>query len=358
VFHAPPTVGGRFSALSVFGLVPAALVGVDVTGLLERARAIAIASSESVPATQNPSLQLGVTLGILANAGIDKLTFHCSPSIASFPAWLEQLVAESTGKNGFGIIPVDAEAQMDPESYGRDRVFVGLGLEGDGDEQVGARLDALVAAGHPIVHKQLTDSLDLGAEMFQWELATAAAGVVLGINPFNQPDVQLAKTLAKEAMEAQGIEQGDSRPSYLDATDIEALGSALKGWAKAHPGDYLALHAYLAPSTENEKKLQQIRGILATQLSIASTVGFGPRFLHSTGQLHKGGANNGLFLQLVDEPQQDESVPETEYTFGKLISAQALGDLTALSQRGRRVLGINLGANAGDGLAKVLDALK
>ncbi len=357
VFHAPPTVGGRFSALCVFGLVPASLLGIDIAGLLDRARAIAIASSASIPATQNPSLQLGVTLGLLAKAGVDKLTFLCSPSIASFPAWLEQLIAESIGKDGRSIVPVDGEALADAESYGRDRVFVGLSLEGDGDEEIGARLDALAAAGHPVVHKLLTDKLDLGAEIFQWELATAAAGAVLGINPFNQPDVQLAKSLAKEAMASQGDSRYAAVEHEVDSADKETIDRALVGWATANPGDYLAIHAYVAPSTGNENRLQQIRTILANRLSLASTLGFGPRFLHSTGQLHKGGANKGLFLQLVDQPQQDIQVPETDFSFGKLIEAQALGDLQALSQRGRRILRVNLGTNASEGLDSVLAAL-
>jgi transaldolase/glucose-6-phosphate isomerase len=340
----------------VFGLVPAALVGVDIVGLLERSNAMATACSALVPPTRNPSLQLGVTLGLLAKAGIDKLTFQCSRSIVSFPAWIEQLVAESTGKEGTGIVPVDGEAQLDAESYSRDRVFVGLSLKGDGDERIGAHLDALAAAGHPVVHKLLSDKLDLGAEMFQWELATAAAGAVLGINPFNQPDVQLAKNLAKEAMASLGDGKGEAQ-NEVDSVDEHALANALANWAKANPGDYLAVQAYLAPSEENETRLQQIREILANRLSLASTLGFGPRFLHSTGQLHKGGANNGLFLQVVDEPREDTPVPETDFTFGRLIEAQALGDYNALVQRGRSVLRVNLGTKTIEGLDKILAVL-
>ncbi len=357
VFHAPPTVGGRNSALCLFGLVPAALVGADVAGLLESAGAMAIASSASVPAAQNPSLQLGVTLGVLAEVGIDKLIFECSPSIASFPAWIEQLVAESIGKEGKGIVPVDGETLLDPDSYSRDRVFVGISLAGDGDETIGARLDALSVAGHPVVHKVLESRNDLGAEMFLWELATAAAGAVLGINPFDQPDVQLAKSLAKEAMESKGDADGETSEIQVEKTDTNGLTDALAEWASVSPGDYLALQAYLAPSTENESKLQTIRSVLGERLTVASTLGFGPRFLHSTGQLHKGGTNNGLFLQFVDEPKQDLPVPETDFTFGELLAAQALGDFRALKQRGRRVLRINLGADAGLGLDMVREAL-
>ncbi len=354
IFHAPPTVGGRYSALCVFGLLPAALVGADVEGILDRARAMATASSAAVPATRNPGLQLGVTLGLLAEAGIDKLTFHCSPTIRSFPAWIEQLVAESIGKEGRCIAPVDGETLLNPESYAPDRVFFGISLSGDGDEAIGARLDTLVAAGHPVVNMVLDDTLDLGAEIFLWELATAAAGAVLGINPFDQPDVQLAKSLAKEAMAATADDDAASAPCGVDAVDSDALASALADWGRTNPGDYVAVHAYVAPSTENETRLQNIRSLLGKRFGLATTLGFGPRFLHSTGQLHKGGANNGLFLQLVDESQFDVPVPETDFTFGKLIAAQAMGDYRALVQRNRRILRVNLGLDATAGLDLVL----
>ncbi len=356
VFQAPSSVGGRYSALCVFGLVPAAIVGADVGGLIERARSMAAACSASIPASKNPSLELGVTLAVLANNGIDKVTFLSSPAIASFPAWIEQLVAESVGKEGKGIVPIDGEAPMEPESYSRDRMFVGLSLARDGDDYLRARLDELVAAGHPVVHMPLLEKIDLGAEIFRWELATAAVGSVLGIHPFNQPDVQLAKSLAKEAMASNG--DTDSRPDEdtVDADNTPVLTARFAEWAKANPGDYLAVQAYVAPSSENETKLQGIRTALAKQLGVPSTLGFGPRFLHSTGQLHKGGANNGLFLQLVDEPQHDMEVPETDFTFGELIAAQALGDYRALTQRGRRVLRVNLGTNCSAGLDRVREA--
>ena len=357
VFHAPPTVGGRNSSLCVFGLVPAALVGADVGGLLESARSMATASSAAVPTSENPSLQLGVTLAVLANAGIDKLTFVNSPTIASFPAWIEQLVAESIGKDGKGIVPVDGEAPKDPDTYSRDRVFVGLSLAGDGDEGIPVRLDALAAAGHPVVHTPLQDKIDLGAEMFRWELATAAAGAVLGINPFNQPDVQLAKSLAKEAMASKGDAVAGPDEDTVGVSDTPELAKAFADWARANPGDYLAVQAYVAPSEENEAKLQEIRTTLGGRLGLASTIGFGPRFLHSTGQLHKGGANNGLFLQLVDEPKEDIPVPETGFTFAELIKAQAIGDAKALTQRGRRVLRVNLGPDTVTGLDKVREAV-
>jgi transaldolase/glucose-6-phosphate isomerase len=207
------------------------------------------------------------------------------------------------------------------------------------------------------VHKVLEERIDLGAEMFHWELATAAAGAVLSINPFNQPDVQLAKNLAKEAMESTGDSKGEAIVNAVDATDSDSLAKALADWANANPGDYLALHAYVPPSTENESQLQSIRSVLGKRLELASTLGYGPRFLHSTGQLHKGGADNGIFLQLVDQPKHDVPVPETDFTFGELIAAQALGDFKALTQRGRRVLRINLGADANVGLENVREAV-
>ena len=351
VFGAPSTVGGRYSALSVFGLVPAALIGVDIKRLLERAASMAAASSGSTKASENPSLQLGVTLAELALEGIDKVTFFGSPTIGALPIWIEQLVAESVGKNGKGIVPVDGEADVAPDTYGRDRLFVALCLAGDDD--VARRLDALEAAGHPVVSTVLEDKFDVGAEMFRWELATAAAGAVLGINPFDQPDVQLAKSLAKEAMASKGDATTGPDADIVDAEDGAALSSAFNEWAQASPGDYLALQAYVAPSAAVAAELQVIRTALGQRLGLASTIGFGPRFLHSTGQLHKGGANNGLFLQLVDEPREDMPVPETEFTFAELIEAQAIGDAKALTQRGRRVLRVNLGSDTLAGLEKV-----
>lgn len=357
IFLAPPSVGGRYSSLSVFGLVPAGLVGAEVGELLQSARSMAQASSGVTPASRNPSLRLGVTLGTLATEGIDKLTFLCSPALASFPAWIEQLVAESLGKDGKGIVPVDGEIVAGPESYSRDRIFVGLSLAGDGDREVRTHLDRLAEAGHPVVSMTLERTIDLGAEMYRWELATAAAGVVLGIHPFNQPDVQLAKRLAKEAMASKDTAGDDASGLALDSDDETGLKSGIDKWAVSNPGDYLCIQAYLHASTEHVAKLQDIRTTLGSRLGVASTLGFGPRFLHSTGQLHKGGANNGLFLQLVDEPASDIAVPETDFTFGELIAAQALGDYRALSQRGRRILRVNLGKDAKAGLESVREAV-
>jgi transaldolase/glucose-6-phosphate isomerase len=360
VFLAPPDVGGRYSALTVFGLVPAALIGVDVRGLLDRARRMAEACGSVVASHENPGLSLGAALGQFALAGCDKVTFVVSPSLDALPAWLEQLIAESTGKDGRGIVPVAEEVLAGPEVYSNDRVFVHLRLGGQKQSDANANLAAAENAGHPVIRIQLAEKLDLGQEFFRWEVAVAAAGAVLGIHPFNQPDVELAKQLARKAMAKKGSEQKDAAQTISVAQPAE-LRKAVSSWlGNARPGDYIALQAYLAPSPETTGRLQDLRHRLRERPRLATTLGYGPRFLHSTGQLHKGGQNTGLFLQLVDEPTSDLPVPETDYTFGALIQAQALGDYQALKQRGRRVLRVQLGGDTARGLlhlSAVLDGL-
>ena len=355
VIDAPSDVGGRYSALSPFGLVPAALIGASVTRLLTRTKVMAEASSPTVPADENPGLVLGAVLGELALAGVDKVTFTTSPALAAFPAWIEQLVAESTGKNGMGILPVDSEPRVPPESYGNDRLFVNIELAGDDPPNNQVDLNAIAEAGHPVVRIELAERADLGQEMFRWEMATAAAGAVLGINPFDQPDVQLAKELAKRAMAepAGGSEAADG--GSISITDTAVLGQELDGWTQVRAGDYVAIQAYLPPTSETVAALQRIRQTVGRRTGVATTLGIGPRFLHSTGQLHKGGPNTGRFLQLVDEPSEDVAVPETDYSFGTLIEAQALGDYRALLQRDRRVLRINLGSDVAGGLRRLLE---
>lgn len=361
VFQAPPDVGGRYSALTVFGLVPAALIGLDVHQLLDRAWRMAEASAFYVPEPENPGLILGAALGELALAGRDKVTFLAQPSLEAFPAWLEQLIAESTGKDGKGIVPVADEPLGPTEVYGPDRLFVHLRLEEDAGEDQDTKVTALEAAGHPVIRIHLREKGDLGQEFFRWEVAVAAAGAVLGIHPFNQPDVQLAKDLARQAM-VQGDtvigEQGRGGEGEVSAAQTETLARALGIWlAEARPGDYVALQAYLAPTPETTAALQDIRLMLRDRLQLATTLGYGPRFLHSTGQLHKGGPNTGLFLQLVDDPVDELPVPETGYTFGTLIRVQALGDYQALMQRGRRVLRVHLGSDGVSGLKGLLEVL-
>jgi transaldolase/glucose-6-phosphate isomerase len=371
--EAPPDVGGRYSALTPFGLVPAGLMGVDLDELLARGREMAAACAGEVAAADNPGLRLGAALGELTLAGRDKVTFAATPGLASFPLWLEQLIAESTGKIGRGIVPVAGEPLGPPEAYGDDRFFVGLAL-GDEDAGLAERLAALERAGHPVARFRLAAPADLAREMFRWEVAVAAAGAVIGVHPFNQPDVQLAKELAGKAMKelaaaaaggggGRGGEAGGGSGAGADASgggvvvraaDPAALGRALAAWLSgAEPGTYLGLHAYLAPTDAHDAALAGLQAELSRRTRFATTLGYGPRFLHSTGQLHKGGPPSGRFLQLVDEPDGDLPVPETSYTFGTLIRAQAQGDRQALLQRGRRVLRVDLGGDVPGGLANL-----
>jgi transaldolase/glucose-6-phosphate isomerase len=359
VFQAPPDVGGRYSALSVFGTVPAALIGIDVHQLLERASRMAEAASFSVTEPANPALVLGAALGELAAGGRDKVTFLTSQRLAAFPAWLEQLIAESTGKNGKGIVPIAGEPPAGPASYGSDRFFVSLTLDGDADAGTAPAMRALEGASFPVGHFRLADPYDLAQEILRWEIAVAAAGAVLGIQPFDQPDVQLAKDLARQAMAstpATGSTAGapdDTVPAADTVRLRRTLGDLL---GSAREGDYLAVQAYLAPDEQTTRAIDTLRAAVRDRTRIATTAGYGPRFLHSTGQLHKGGPNSGIFLQLIDEPREDLPIPETEYTFGRLIRAQAKGDHQALVQRGRRVLSVNLGPDAAAGLEQLTGA--
>lgn len=354
VFNASPDVGGRYSALTSFGLVPAALIGADLRELLARGRAMAEACTG--PAGSNPGLRLGAALGELARAGRDKLTFLASRGIESLPDWIEQLVAESTGKSGRGIVPVVGERLAEAHVYRNDRFFVGL-LLGE-DRPLDARLSELEAAGHPVARFRLADQADLGREMFRWEMATAAAGAVLGINPFDQPDVQLAKELANRAMKERASGASLGPADEVLAADAGPLGSALLHWLEGiGEGTYLGVHAYLPSIPETTEALHEIQARLRDRTRLATTLGYGPRFLHSTGQLHKGGPETARFLQLVDEPEPDLPVPETDFTFAALIRAQADGDRKALEQRGRRVMRLNLGRDIPGGLARLQEAL-
>jgi transaldolase/glucose-6-phosphate isomerase len=355
VFEATPDVGGRYSALTAFGLVPAAIIGVDVRRLVDHAWRMMEASAVCVPESHSPALRLGATLGELALDDVDKVTFLVSPSLAAFPSWLEQLVAESTGKDSTGILPVADEPVGTPDVYGGDRFFVYLAYVGDQDDEQAAQVDALEEAGYPVARIRLYEKEDIGAEIFRAELAVAAASSVMGIHPFNQPDVQHAKELARRAM-AGGLDAGDVDEVSVD--DIQALDAAVAGWlSTARPGDYVSLQAYLQPGEATTETLGRIRLGLRDQLGIATTVGYGPRFLHSTGQFHKGGTNSGLFLQLVDDTTDDVEVPDAGYTFGELIAAQSLGDYQALITADRRVLRVNLGSDPVAGLAGLEEAL-
>lgn len=364
VFLAPPDVGGRYSALTVFGLVPAALIGVDVRRVLDRARGMAEASGPGVRCQDNPGLRLGAALGELTLAGRDKVTFFVPRALAALPSWIEQLIAESTGKDRKGIVPIVDEPPGTVDAYGRDRVFAHVRMTGGDTPDLEASIRALEAAGHPVIHTELTEKADLGQEFFRWEVAVAAAGAVLGIQPFNQPDVQLAKDLAQQAMQrgsaaTQPRTGKAAMPDEVAADQREVLVGALRTWlVTARPGDYVGIHAYLAPTGATTAALQALRQTLRDRLRVATTVGYGPRFLHSTGQLHKGGPDSGLFLQIVDDPSHDLAVPETDYTFGALIRAQALGDLAALRQRGRRLVRVNLGRDVTGGLARLTEVVR
>lgn len=346
-----PSVGGRYSALSVFGLVPAALHGVDLGGLLGSAAEMADACRR--PATANPGLQLGATIGEAAAAGRDKLTIFTSPRLASFGDWAEQLVAESTGKSGTGIVPVVGEPIRTAEDYGDDRCFVLVTLATERDPQLDGVVDELERLGHPVIRLQLADPIEIGGEFVRWEVATAMAGLVLEIDPFDQPNVQESKDATKALLEAFRDRGSLPTPAPLVAAegvtayaDAEALGDqpvtvdgALRALLeRAQAGDYLALLAYLPQDPRTEEALQRLRDDLGRAMGIATTLGFGPRFLHSTGQLHKGGPASGLFLQLTADPQRDLPIPGWDETFATLVAAQALGDLQSLQRRGRRAL--------------------
>ena len=336
VFLNPPDLGGRYSVLSYFGLVPAALIGIDVVALLDRADRMREDCAPSVPAQDNPGAWLGATIGALALQGRDKLTLVTSPSIASLGLWVEQLIAESTGKDGKGIVPIEGEPVLTPDHYGSDRLFVHLRLEGDDNGGTDASMAALESAGHPVVRLELRDKYDLGGEFFRWEFATAVAGAVLGIHPFNQPDVQQAKELTEQALH--------EYQTTGELPRIEVSGSLHDLLSKAGPGDYLAIMSYVRQTPDTDRELAALRREAMERYRIATTHGYGPRFLHSTGQLHKGGADSGLFFQITADHKEDLEVPGMPYTFRDLVNAQALGDLRALSAKGRRVAKRHLGS--------------
>ncbi len=348
-FLNPPDIGGRYSALSYFGLVPAALGGVDVSGVLDRAATMVQACSPSVPAGENPGAWLGAVFAEAAKVGRDKITIVAPPAIQSFGVWAEQLIAESTGKEGKGLVPVADEALGTPQVYGNDRLFVRLALPGDDEPSA---LAALGKAGHPVVTLKLSDPLAIGAEFFRWEYAIAVAGAILGLNVFDQPNVQEAKDLTRKVLSEGNpptVGQGIRWAGQSGAT-LEAAIQSLLGQARA--GDYVALLAFIAPSPEHDRALNSIRLAIRDSHRVATTVGYGPRYLHSTGQLHKGGPNTGVFLQLVGDDPHDVPIPGEKFSFGVLKQAQALGDFQALRNHGRRVLRLQL-ADVAQGLAKI-----
>jgi transaldolase/glucose-6-phosphate isomerase len=356
VFEAPSDVGGRYSALTPFGLVPAALTGLDLSTLLGRAWSASEASAFCVEAPNNAGLELGAALGELAEAGRDKVTFVTSESLAAFPAWQEQLIAESTGKDDTGIVPVDGEALAGPDAYGDDRVFVYFELADDDADDTTEAVEALADAGHPVLHFRLDDRYDLAREMYRWEMGVASAGAILGIHPFNQPNVEAAKRLAKEAMQGDGSDS-DAQTRTISGDDEGALDQAVADWLDAADDtSYVAVQAYLPSTSGVEQSLRALQKTIRDETGLATTLGYGPRFLHSTGQLHKGGPPNGLFLQIIDTPVDDLPVPETDFTFKELIAAQATGDYQALQEADRTVLRVRVDRASLDALAEVIEA--
>jgi len=338
-------IGGRYSALSYFGMVPAALMGLDVRRLLDRAR--------QAETSQDDELQLGMMMGECANDGRDKLTLVLDPSLATLGLWIEQLIAESTGKEGKGILPVNGESLGGPEVYGNDRLFVSITLGALANETK-SKLEALAAAGHPIVYRRVENLYDLGAEFFAWEFATAVAGWRLGINPFDQPNVQEAKDATKELLSSFERRGRLDERDTIAADDLDAIHAHL---STVKPGDYIAFLNYIEETPAIDQKFQEIRTALRDTTKCAVTIGYGPRFLHSTGQLHKGGPDTGVFFQIIANDQEDFAIPGEPYTFSILKQAQALGDFRALAKRGRRVIAINFGDDTLGALDSISAAL-
>ena len=357
IFLNPPDIGGRYSALTYVGLVPASLIGLDLDALLASAIAMLGACREPDPAV-NPGLALGLAMGTLAKAGRDKLTILADDEISSFGAWAEQLIAESTGKHGVGIVPVDLEPLGEVAAYGPDRVFVRLSVADGTDGGRDALAGELETAGHPVIRIPLADPIDLGGEFVRWEVATAIAGAILEIDPFDQPNVEEAKNLTRDVLAKAGrgesIESGGPPLTPQDRGFTDALAAHLRRRA---PNAYLALQAFIAPTPTRDEAMARIRRLLRDRTANATTAGYGPRFLHSTGQLHKGGAPIGWFLQFTADHPDDRDIPGWPYTFGRLIDAQAAGDFAALDGHGVPILRIHLGADPDAGLAALEQAL-
>ncbi len=363
IFFGRPSIGGRYSALSHFGMVPAAVMGVDIKKFLDRTQEMAQACGPSAPVEENPGAALGIILGTAARSGRDKVTIITSPDIADLGAWLEQLLAESTGKVGKGIIPVDREELAAPEVYGNDRVFVYIHTQHATDVRQDAKVAALEAAGHAVLRIAMADIYDLGAEFFRWEIATAVAGSIIGINAFNQPDVEASKIATRNLtseyektgslpaetpiLDDNGVKLFTDDKNAADLARAAGGNKSLAGYLKAHlnrigTGDYFAVLGFLQMNAEHERKLQGIRHAVRDKKDVATCLGFGPRFLHSTGQAYKGGPNTGVFLQVTCDDALELPVPLQKFTFGVVKAAQARGDFQVLVERGRRALRVHL----------------
>jgi transaldolase / glucose-6-phosphate isomerase len=378
IFFGKSSIGGRYSALSNFGMVPAAAIGIDVKKFLDRAREMVRACGAATPVEENPGAVLGIILGTAAVNGRDKVTIITSEDISDLGAWLEQLLAESTGKVGKGIIPVDREDLAAPEIYGNDRVFAYVHTAHATDVKVEAKVAALEKAGQPVVRIAMADIYDLGAEFFRWEIATAVAGSIIGINAFNQPDAEASKVVTgnltaeyektgslpceKPFLEDSGIKLFTNEKNAAELGRGADREKNLVGYLKAHldrihTNDYFAVLSYIEMNAEHEKSLQAIRHAVRNKKHVANCLGFGPRFLHSTGQAYKGGPNSGLFLQLTCEDSLELPVPEQKYTFGVVKAAQARGDFQVLAERGRRALRVHLGRDVKVGLEALAAAV-
>jgi transaldolase/glucose-6-phosphate isomerase len=387
IFYGLPSIGGRYSALSNFGMVPAAAMGLDTGKFLQRTKEMVDACKDSTPIEQNPGVMLGLIMGTAAKLGRDKITLITSPGIADLGAWLEQLIAESTGKLGKGIIPVDREELGAPEVYGNDRIFAYLRLESGPDAAQDAKVVTIEKVGQPVVRIAVSDTYTLGQEFFRWEIATAVAGSILGINAFNQPDVEASKIVTKQLtseyertgslppekplLEEAGFKLFTDDRNAADLAKAAAAGPSsgsspetpLKNYLRAHlarlgTGDYFAVLAYVEMNAEHESLLQTLRMTVRDRKRVATCLGFGPRFLHSTGQAYKGGPNSGVFLQITCDDAKDLPVPGQKYTFGVVKAAQARGDFQVLADRKRRALRMHLGSNVKAGLTKLTELVK
>lgn len=375
IFLNQPDIGGRYSALSYFGMAPAALMGLDVKRLLERAASMANVCRGEVSVTENPGAQLGAIMAESARAGRDKLTIITDASLSAVGLWVEQLIAESTGKEGQGIVPVVGERLVPVSQYGNDRLFISLAV-GDLGDEAKSKFKALEDAGHPVVYRTLTDQYELGAEFFLWEFATAFAAWRLKINPFDQPNVQESKDATKELLEVfkketklpeqsaiaadeQLTVYGDDRlRSEISTNDSQLVGNVVQQHLRrTKPGDYVAMLAYVEETPEINEAIEALRAIVRRATNCATTTGYGPRFLHSTGQLHKGGPDSGVFIQLTAPDSTDLAVPGEQYSFSVLKEAQAQGDFESLLSHGRRAIRVDLGADVLSGLRKLKELI-
>lgn len=374
-FETPTDVGGRFSALTPFGLLPMALAGLDVESILGSARDVAAECAPEIPDSDNPGLLLGLALASLQEAGRDKLTLIASPSLVALPLWIEQLVAESTGKSGTGIVPITTEPLTDVGGYGPDRVFVHIVLDGERDPALDGLLVSLAEDGHPVLRFTLPQPEAIGGEFLRWEVATAIAGALLGVNPFDEPDVTASKQITGEILDAapdgampdpgeptiahEGLEMYvDRQRDWAAGLDVENPAHLVRSFVElAGPGDYVGILAFFGHSPERDDRLAHLRDLIRARTGVGTTAGYGPRYLHSSGQLHKGGPDTGLYLLLTSDAAVDLPIPDSPGGFAVLQRAQALGDERALLERGRRVLRVNLGWYVDEGLDALIEAL-